>query len=153
MRAVVQIRGEVNLAPDVRDTLEMLNLGRVNHCTFVPETDSYRGMLAKVNDVVAYGEPTAETVETLLLTRAESDAGDDVDDAWVEANTDYNTVADLASALVADETTLAEQGISPVLRLHPPRGGHSGLTQPVATGGEIGKHSTEEIDTLLTAMR
>ncbi|MEF8861486.1 MAG: uL30 family ribosomal protein, partial [Haloarculaceae archaeon] len=36
MQALVQLRGEVNQSGAVRDTLGMLNLHRVNHCTFVP---------------------------------------------------------------------------------------------------------------------
>ena len=84
MQAVVQLRGEVNISEDVRDTLAMLNLGRVNHCTLLPETDAYRGMITKVHDYVAHGEPSADTV---------------------------------------------------------------------ATGGQIGNHTTEEMDSLLTAMR
>jgi len=38
MRAIVQLRGEVNQSEAVRDTLGMLNLHRVNHATLVPET-------------------------------------------------------------------------------------------------------------------
>ena len=89
MHAVVQLRGDVNLQADVRDTLSMLNLHRVNHCTLVPETDSYRGMLTKVNDVVAYGKPSRETVATLLRRRAGPAEGDgQIDDDWVAERTD-----------------------------------------------------------------
>ena len=154
MKAVVQLRGEVNISDEVDDTLTMLNLGRVNHCTLLPETDVYRGMITKVHDYVAHGEPSADTVATLLRRRGEPADGEaDVDDDWVAANTDYDGVGALAAALVAEETTLSEAGLTPVLRLHPPRGGHDGVKQPVATGGQIGTHSTEEIDSLLTAMR
>ncbi|MFB6105825.1 MAG: 50S ribosomal protein L30 [Halobacteriaceae archaeon] len=154
MQAVVQLRGEVDMRGEVQDTLGMLNLHRVNHCTFVPDSESYRGMVAKVNDYVAYGEPSVETVETVLATRGEPAEGDaDVDDEWVAANTDYDDVAALAAALVDEETTLREQGLSPVLRLHPPRGGHGGVKHPTTDGGELGKHTTAEIDRLLTAMR
>ncbi len=154
MKAVVQLRGEVNISDEVDDTLTMLNLGRVNHCTLLPETDVYRGMITKVHDYVAHGEPSAGTVATLLRRRGEPADGEaDVDDDWVAANTDYDGVGALAAALVAEETTLSEAGLTPVLRLHPPRGGHEGVKQPVATGGQIGTHSTEEIDSLLTAMR
>ncbi|MFB6148817.1 MAG: 50S ribosomal protein L30, partial [Halobacteriales archaeon] len=59
----------------------------------------------------------------------------------------------LAEALLNEETTLREQGLSPVLRLHPPRGGHEGIKHPTIEGGELGKHDTETIDTLLKAMR
>jgi large subunit ribosomal protein L30 len=154
MKAVVQIRGEVDMSQTVKDTLEMLNIHRVNHCALVPETDAYRGMITKVNDYVAYGEPDQEILETVLATRAEPIEGsDDVDDDWVADNTEYDDVADLASALLDEETTLKEQGLTPVLRLHPPRGGHDGLKHPTKEGGELGKHTTDQINALLKSMR
>ncbi|USZ67604.1 50S ribosomal protein L30 [Halorussus salilacus] len=154
MQAVVQIRGEVDMSGKTKDTLKMLNIHRVNHCALVPETEAYRGMITKVNDYTAYGEPSQDVLETVLRKRAEPAEGSaDVDDEWVADNTDYDDVADLASALLDEETTLREQGLAPVLRLHPPRGGHDGLKHPVAEGGELGKHDTEEIDSLLKAMR
>ncbi|WP_148416702.1 50S ribosomal protein L30 [Haloferax sp. KTX1] len=154
MQAIVQLRGEVNIAQDVRDTLSMLNIHRVNHATFVPETDAYRGMISKVNDFVAHGEPSVDVVETLISTRAEPEAGDaDITDEWVSENTDYDDVAALAQAIVDEETTLRAQGVSPVLRLHPPRGGHRGQKHVTKEGGQLGKHSTEQIDELLEDMR
>ncbi|WP_254840414.1 50S ribosomal protein L30 [Natronomonas marina] len=154
MIAVVQVRGEVNQSEAVADTLEMLNLGRVNHATFVPETDAYRGMVTKVNDWVAHGEPSEDVVALLLERRAEpAEGAADVDDAWVEENTDYADVPALASALVDEETTLSEQGLSPTLRLHPPRGGHDGIKHPTTEKGQLGKHTSEGIDELLEVMR
>jgi large subunit ribosomal protein L30 len=154
MQAIVQLRGEVNMSGDVHDTLKMLNVHRVNHCAFVPETDTYRGMITKVNDYVAHGEPSVDAVETVLSTRAEPEDGDDaVDEAWLAEHTDYDDFGALAEALVAEETTLREQGLSPALRLHPPRGGHRGQKHPTSEGGQLGKHSTDAIDELLEAMR
>ncbi|MFC7175905.1 50S ribosomal protein L30 [Halosegnis marinus] len=154
MEAVVQLRGEVNQSHAVRDTLSMLNLHKVNHLVFVPETDTYRGMITKVNDWVAHGEPSVETVELLIAKRAEPAEGDaDVDDDWVEANTDYDDIDALAAAIVAEETTLREQGLSPTLRLHPPRGGHDGIKHPAKEGGALGKQPTEAMDDLLRDMR
>ena len=154
MQAIVQLRGEVNVNEGVVDTLDMLNVGRVNHATFVPETDSYRGMITKVNDLVAFGEPSVETVAATIERRGEPLEGDaDVDDEWVAEHTDYDDVASLAEAVVGEETTLREQGLSPTLRLHAPRGGHDGIKHPIVEGGELGRHSTEEMDALLEAMR
>ncbi|GGL26220.1 50S ribosomal protein L30 [Halarchaeum grantii] len=154
MQAIVQLRGEVDMRETVEDTLSMLNLHRVNHATFVPETDTYSGMIAKVNDYVAYGEPSLETVKALVAKRAEPLEGDaDVDDEWVEENTDYDDVDDLAHALYNEKTTLREEGLSPVLRLHPPRGGHQGIKQPQSQGGQLGKQTTEQVDELLERMR
>jgi len=152
MLALVRVRGEVDTSDAVRDTLEMLNLNEVNHCTFVPETDAYRGMVTKVNDRVAFGEPSVETVAALLRRRGEPLEGDaEIDDEWVADNTDHADVAALAEALVAEETTLRDAGLSPALRLHPPRGGHDGIKRPVAAGGELG--GRDDIDELLEVMR
>jgi len=154
MQAVVQLRGEVNVRGEVRDTLGMLNLHHVNHCSLVPESDPARGMLTVVNDYVAMGEPSAATLAMLIRRRGEPEHGSaDVDDDWVAENTDYDDVDALAAALLAEETTLLDQGLSPVLRLHPPRGGHDGIKHAAAEGGELGRHDTEAIDDLLTAMR
>jgi len=154
MQALVQIRGDVNMDTDIHDTLKMLNIHHVNHCTFVPDTDTYNGMVTKVNDFVAFGEPSQDTVELLLETRAEPAEGDaDVDDEWVAENTEFDDIEGLAWSLIAEETTLQEQGLSPTLRLHPPRGGHDGIKHPTKEGGELGRHDTEGIDTLLEAMR
>ncbi|ERH00465.1 MAG: 50S ribosomal protein L30P, archaeal [Halonotius sp. J07HN6] len=154
MQAIVQIRGEVNMSQDVRDTLEMLNLHSNNHVTFVPDTDAYRGMISKVNDYVAFGEPSAETVATLIERRGEPAEGDaEVDDEWVADNTGYDDIDALAEALVAEETTLDDEGLAPVVRLHPPRGGHDGIKHPVIEGGQLGAHETDDIDDLLEAMR
>ncbi|MEF8871281.1 MAG: 50S ribosomal protein L30 [Haloarculaceae archaeon] len=154
MHALVQIRGNVNMNGDIQDTLAMLNIHRVNHATFVPETDAYSGMVSKVNDYVAHGEPSVETVELLLETRAEPAEGDgDITDEWVAENTDYDDIAALAEALVDEETRLQDEGLSPTLRLHPPRGGHDGIKHPTKEGGQLGKHDPDAIDNLLEAMR
>ncbi|WP_257298630.1 50S ribosomal protein L30 [Haloarchaeobius sp. FL176] len=154
MQAVVQLRGEVDRSGDIDDTLTMLNIERVNHATLVPETDSYRGMLTKVNDYVAMGEPSQDVLAAVLATRGEVEAtGEALTDEWVAEETDYGSIDELAEALLAEETTLADEGLSPVLRLHPPRKGHEGIKHPTKEGGELGKHTTEEIDKLLEAMR
>ena len=152
-QAIVQLRGEVNQSQAVQDTLEMLNLGQVNHATLVPETPEYRGMITKVNDWVAFGEPSVEVVAQLLRRRGDPAKGSaEIDDEWVAENTDYDDVEALAAALVDEETTLKAQGLSPTLRLHPPRGGHKGIKHPVKEGGQLGDHD-ERIDELLEAMR
>ncbi len=155
MKAIVQVRGEVNRNQDIQDTLSMLNIHSVNHCTLVPETDAYEGMISKVNDYVAVGEPDVDVLETLLAKRAEPLEGKqaDVDEEWLEENTEYDDFGALADALLDEETTLRDVGLSPTLRLHPPRGGHDGIKKPTLEGGQLGKHTTEQINDLLESMR
>ena len=154
MKAIVQLRGEVNITSRIRDTLKMLNLHHVNHCTLIPETDSYRGMIIKVHDYVAYGKPSLPVLEKIISRRAEPLEGDaTIDDEWISKNTEYDSITHLTQAIISEETTLRSQGLSPVLRLHPPRGGHRGIKHPTKEGGQLGKHTTEEIDKLLNSMR
>ncbi|MFC6724769.1 50S ribosomal protein L30 [Halobium palmae] len=154
MKAVVQLRGEKDMPYAMRDTLQMLNIHSVNHCAFVPDTDTYHGMVTKVNDHVAYGEPSVETVATLLEKRAEPLEGkESVDEEWLADNTEFDDFEALAQAIVDEETHLKEQGLAPSLRLHPPRGGHKGIKHPTKEGGQLGKHTTEQIDRLLEDMR
>lgn len=154
MQVIVQLRGEVNMSQDVRDTLTMLNLGRVNHATFVPETEAYEGMVKKIAEFAAIGEPSPEVVATVIRRRGEPAAGSEsIDDEWVEAHTEYADVESLAAALIEEETTMQDAGLSPTLRLHPPRGGHDGIKHMRRNGGALGVHETDEIDALLRAMR
>ena len=37
MFAIVRLRGEVNVRPEIKDTLQMLRIHRVNHCVVVNE--------------------------------------------------------------------------------------------------------------------
>ncbi len=148
---VLQVRGEVNQSGEVRDTLEMLNLGSVNHFTIVPDRDSYRGMVFKVNDYVAYGEPTADTVALLLRERGETPEGEAVDDDYVAEETGYSDVEELAEALLEGETTLQGSSVSPTIRLHPPRKGHDGVKKAASEGGVLGYHG-DDIDGLLRRM-
>jgi large subunit ribosomal protein L30 len=148
---IVRIRGGADTPGDVEDTLDMLNIGQVNAFTVVAEDDTYTGMVQKVNDYVAYGQPDASTLATLLENRGETLEGGDVDDAYASGR-GYEDVAGLAEAVVDGETTLREEGVNPTVRLHPPRKGHDGIKQSYKQGGVLGNHG-DGIDELLRRMR
>lgn len=148
---IVRVRGEADSPSGVRDTLDMLNLTQVNAFTIVPDEDTYRGMVEKVHDYVAYGEPDAATVASLLADRGETLHGGDVDDDFA-AEQGYDSVNALAEAAVEGETTLREAGVDPTVRLHPPRKGHDGIKHSYKQGGVLGNHG-DEIDDLLRRMR
>ncbi len=54
--AVVRVRGTLRVKPDIKETLMLLSLNRVNHCVVIPETPEFKGMLQKVKDYVTWGE-------------------------------------------------------------------------------------------------
>ena len=73
--AVICIRGNVDTPQKVIDTLHMLNLRRKNHCTIIPDTLVFKGMLNKVKDVVTWGEIDAETFDEMVKVRGELFSG------------------------------------------------------------------------------
>ncbi|MFB6282386.1 MAG: 50S ribosomal protein L30 [Halobacteria archaeon] len=150
--AIVQVRSTVDMDTEIEDTLEMLNLGGVNNLTVIPEEPSYTGMVKKVNDYVAFGEPDSDTLELVLGRRGETLEEEELTEEYVEEETEYGSISELAEAVLSGETTLKEAGVSPTVRLHPPRKGHGGAKTPKTEGGVLGNHE-EEIDELIKSMR
>jgi len=148
--AVVRIRGQVHLSDEVRATLRMLRLTRVNHCVLIPETDAYRGMLQKVKDNITWGEVSAGVVERLLTQRAR--VGRSGLGAEALKGTKFKSVEHLAAAVHAGKATLSSvEGLTPVLRLPPPRRGYEGIKRAYAAGGALGYRGAE-INKLLDRM-
>ena len=44
---VVRVRSNVNVERSIRETMDYLNLTKVNHAVIIPENDQYRGMLQR----------------------------------------------------------------------------------------------------------
>jgi large subunit ribosomal protein L30 len=146
--AVVRVRGQVHLRGDVRDTLRLLRLTRANHCVLVPETAAFRGMLQKVKDHVTWGEVSPEVVERLLAARARV-AGKALGTEHLGGS--YKSVEHLAAAVHAGKARLADLGVTPVLRLPPPRRGYEGIKRAFRAGGALG-YRGKDINDLLQRM-
>lgn len=131
MYAIVKIRGTINARPDVKDTLKMLNLHKINGCTIIHDSPSYRGMLQKVKDYVTWGE-VDETIAKQLLMRA------NVPDA------------DEALKKLQDGIPFKDIG-EPFVGLHPPRKGYRGIKRPFSMGGSAG-YRGQRINELLERM-
>jgi len=69
MYAVLRIRGSVNTSPQLKATMKMLRLERVNHCVLIPKNESYDGMLKKAKDYITWGEINQVTLEKLIAKR------------------------------------------------------------------------------------
>ena len=153
MYAVIMLRGSVNIKPDIKNTLNMLRLNRVNHCVFLDENPHNEGMIRKVKDYVAWGTVNKESLEMILRTRGEIIGGDSLTDKYVKENTNYSTIKRFAKAIWEGEASLKDFPIiTPVFRLHPPRGGHKGIKKTFQQGGALGFYG-EGINYLLKQMR
>ena len=45
---VIRVRSDRTVERSIRETMEHLNLTRVNHAVLIPESETYAGMLQKV---------------------------------------------------------------------------------------------------------
>lgn len=150
--AVIRLRGQTKLRHDHKKTLESLRLLKVNHATIVPETDEYEGMLSKVEHFVTYGELSPDTAEELLAERGRVRGGDPLTDDYVDENTEFDDLGSLAEALADGEADVARlNGVKPVFRLAPAKGGFSNTKRHVNEGGSLGYRS-EEINDLIERM-
>ncbi len=131
MYAIIRIRSTINASKDIRDTLKMLNLHRINSCTIIHPSPSYKGMLQKVKDYVTWGEIDDETLK-LLLQRAKVE---NVEEA----------IKKLKEGVKLKEIT------SPCIRLHPPRKGYKSIKKPYKLGGAAG-YRGKDINELIKRM-
>ncbi|MHC1636057.1 MAG: 50S ribosomal protein L30 [Candidatus Methanospirareceae archaeon] len=155
MYAVVRLRGSVNVRREIKDTLKMLRLHKINHCAIVEKNPYYEGMLRKVKDYVAWGEISEDMLELLLRRRGRLEGNKRLTDEYVKENTPFDSIKDLAHAIYTGKVKMKElmkYKIKPILRLHPPRKGHRGIKKSFKEGGELGYHG-EKINELLYKMR
>jgi len=155
MYAIIRLRGDVNVRPEIKYTLRLLRLHSVNHCVVVEENDYNKGMIIKVKDYVAWGNISEDTLENVLKDRGRLEGGKRLTEEYLRENTSLGSIKELAHALYEGELKmkdLMEYKIKPLFRLHPPRKGHKGIKRSVKEGGELGYHG-DKINELLHKMR
>lgn len=60
--AAIRIRGESGMIPQIKDTLQSLNLKNQHNLVFLKSTPNVIGMLKRAKDYITWGEVSAETV-------------------------------------------------------------------------------------------
>jgi large subunit ribosomal protein L30 len=142
--AVVRMRGTVKINYDIRDTLAMLRINRVNHCVLIKESPQYLGMLQKTKDYITWGTIDRETAARLIKARGRLVGGTPIDDAAVSAMGTFKSVEELAHAVADGKAEWGKvEGTVPVFRLHPPRKGHEGMKRSWQAGGALGNRGAE----------
>lgn len=138
MFAVVRLRGELNLRPEIKDTLAMLRLHRINHCVVLRDDPQLKGMIQKVKDYVAWGEIDERTLAFLLEKRGRLSGNRRLTEQFIKEKSSYGTFPELAGALHSGTAGLRELGIKPLFRLHPARKGLRTTKKTFAQGGDMG---------------
>ncbi len=150
MFAIVRLRGEVNTRPEIRDTLDMLRISRINHCVVVKEDPHYRGMIQKVKDYVAWGKIDEDTLAMLLTKRGRLSGNRRLTEQFLKEK-GYASVKELAGAVNTGAVSLKDLDIKPVFRLHPARKGLKSTKKTARQGGDLGFR--DDIADLIVRMR
>ncbi|MGB9635545.1 MAG: 50S ribosomal protein L30 [Candidatus Micrarchaeia archaeon] len=147
--AVVRVRGRTGIQPDIKHTMELLNLTRINHCVLLKDTPQNRGMLQVCKDYVTWGEVSADVLSQLIKKRGRLLGNKRLTEDVVKQK-GYSGFDEFLEALYAGKVALAELGIKKVFRLNPPRKGYGTVKQPYPRGavGNRGK----DINMLLRRM-
>ena len=139
--AVVMVRGLVGTTRQIRSTLSMLRLSRVNHCVLVPKNPNYEGMLQNVKHMITWGEIGRETLEKLVAKRGRFSGDKRLEDsAYAKELVD----------LMLSGKSAKEIGLKPVFRLSPPSKGYRS-TKVLFPKGSLG-YRGEKINELLKRM-
>jgi len=128
--AAVRIRGRVNVRQSIEETMDRLNLKKVNNCTLIKVTDPYLGMLKKCTNHIAYGEVDEETLAKLVGK--------------------YGLNVDPKGIINGKVDTKELKGKMP-MRLHPPRHGMKSVRRHFNQGGSVG-YMGKEINVLIAKM-
>lgn len=149
---VIRIRGTINVSKREEDTLKMLRVDRNNYATIIDDRPDYKGMLQKAKDWITWGEPSVETVKTMLEKRGKAPGDVKLTEEYVK-ELGFKGFDDLAEKLVKCEVSINQiEGLKPFFRLHPPKKGFKkSVKRPYRNKGELG-YRGEKINELAVRM-
>lgn len=151
MFLVIRVRGTTGINKDIADTLKMLRLNRINHAVLLEENDTYKGMLQKAKDYITWGEVDSETVANMISKRGKFVGKIKITEENLKEDTDFNSISDLAEALIENNVKYNDINMKPIFRLHPPRKGYEAIRLSFNEGGTLG-YRGELINELVNKM-
>jgi large subunit ribosomal protein L30 len=150
--AVIRIRGTVNVNRKIEDTMNMLNLTRVNHCVILPENNIMKGMLDKAKDYITWGEVSEQNLARLIKFKGRLMGDKPIDDNYIMENSEFTSIMSLSKGISNNEFSYKDlKNVKPVFRLSPPRKGYEGIKRSYRNGGALG-YRGEDINDLLERM-
>jgi len=149
--AVIRVRGKTEVRGTIERAIELLNLTRVNHCSFFKDSKVLRGMLMKGKDYLTWGNVNSETMFKVLQKRARLEGDARITDAWLKnKNITWEKLNEL---FLNNPKEVYKLGIKKVFRLTPPSKGHArkGIKISFCEGGALAERK-EKINDLLLKM-
>lgn len=111
MIAIIRIEGRVRVNKDLEETMNRLRIRKKYACVVLNPNKEQEGMIKKLNNNVAYGEISLETLEKLIEARGQPiDKKKKID-------------SKKAAESISKNGSYEENNLKPFFRLHPPRKG------------------------------
>lgn len=150
--AVVRVRGIINIKPDIKKTLNLINLTRANHCVILQENPSVNGMLQIAKDYITWGEIEKDVLTKLISSRGRLEGDKVLDEKHLKSATSYATIDKLSEAILDNKIKYKEvPSIKPIFRLNPPKKGYEGLKRSYKNKGALG-YRGKDINKLIERM-
>ncbi len=150
--AAIRVRGIINIKPDIRKTLQLLNLTRANHCVLLEEKPSIKGMLQVAKDYITWGEVEKDVLEKLMITRGKLEGDKELTEKHLKSATSYNSIDKLSQAIIDNKIKYKDlPNIKPIFRLNPPKNGYEGVKRSYVKKGALG-YRGKDINKLIERM-
>jgi len=150
--AAIRVRGIINVKPDIKKTLNLLNLTRANHCVILEEDKSTKGMLQVAKDYITWGEINKDSLTKLITSRGKLEGDKQLTDEIIKSATSYGSIEKLSQAILESKIKYKEiPNIKPIFRLNPPKRGYEGIKRSFVNKGALGYRS-KEINKLIERM-
>ena len=150
--AVLRVRGTVNVTSDIKKTLQLLNLTRVNHCIVVEEKPSTKGMLQVAKDYTTWGEIDKEMLSKLITSRGKLEGDKELTNDYVKSATSYDNIEKLSQAIIDNKFKYKDiPNVKPIFRLNPPKKGYEGIKRSYINKGALG-YRGKDINKLIKRM-
>lgn len=150
--AAVRVRGIVNVKPDIKRTLQLFRLTRVNHCVLLEENASTKGMLQIAKDYITWGEIDKAILSELIGSRGKLEGDKDLTEDYIKSATSYNNLEKLSQAIIDNKFKYKDiPNVKPIFRLSPPKKGYEGIKRSFVNKGALG-YRRKEINKLLERM-
>jgi large subunit ribosomal protein L30 len=149
---VVRVRGTVNVNPDIKKTLQLMNLRKVNHCVLLEENPIEKGMLQIAKDYVTWGEIEKDVLTKLIVSRGKLVGDKSLTDESLKSLTSYADADKLAQAIIDNKFRYKDiLGVKPIFRLNPPKKGYRTIKRSFKRKGSLG-YRGKEINKLIERM-
>jgi len=150
--AAIRIRGIVNVNPDIKKTLQLLNLTRANHCVILEDNPSTKGMLQVAKDYLTWGEIEKDVLSKLITSRGKIEGDKELTDNYLKSSTSYDSVDKLSQAIIDNKIKYKDiPNVKPIFRLNPPKKGYEGIKRSFTNKGALG-YRGKEINKLIQRM-